>query len=420
MKKGILIISSAVLLLLYFNSCNSGTSPDDSSISKDSATIAAGEASFTQHCSGCHNFRQDGIGPKLGGLTAEVPVDWIQHFIRDPKKIIESGDERAQQLFKKYKVVMPSFADLKDDEMNGIIAFLHTHKMPGQQVAKGNGKELSNPIPEPIGLSNLVVGLELVTQIPPSSDSGKLPLARITKLGLQPNTGNLFILDLRGKLYKLQHNKPMVYMDMAKLKPKFIHEPGLATGFGSFAFHPDFAKNGLLYTTHTETPGSGKADFGYADSIKVTVQWVLTEWKTDNPGAATFSGTSRELFRVNMVTGIHGVQEITFNPLSKPGNEDYGLLYIGVGDGGCVEDGYPFLAHSKEKIWGTILRIDPKGSNSANGQYGIPQIIRLHKTKIPKHLEKFMPMVLETRIVLPGVNQVKCWPAILDKVILNR
>ena len=86
MKKGILIISSAVLLLLYFNSCNSGTSLDDSSISKDSATIAAGEASFTQHCSSCHNFRQDGIGPQLGGLTTEVSADWIQHFIRDPKK----------------------------------------------------------------------------------------------------------------------------------------------------------------------------------------------------------------------------------------------------------------------------------------------------------------------------------------------
>ena len=81
----------------------------------------------------------------------------------------------------------------------------------------------------------------------------------------------------------------------------------------------------------------------------MTLQWVLTEWKTENPGAATFSGTSRELFRVNMVTGIHGVQEITFNPLSKPGDEDYGMLYIGVGDGGSVENGYPFLAHSIEK-----------------------------------------------------------------------
>ena len=48
------------------------------------------------------------------------------------------------------------------------------------------------------------------------------------------------------------------------------------------------------------------------------------------------------------------------------------------------------------------------------------RIIRLLKTKILKHLEKFMPMVLETRIVLHGVNQVKCWPAILGKRILNR
>ena len=72
------------------------------------------------------------------------------------------------------------------------------------------------------------------------------------------------------------------------------------------------------------------------------MQWVLTEWKTENPGAATFSGTSRELFRVNMVSDIHGVQEITFNPLSKPGDEDYGMLYIGVGDGGSVEDRISF------------------------------------------------------------------------------
>jgi glucose/arabinose dehydrogenase len=74
-----------------------------------------------------------------------------------------------------------------------------------------------------------------------------------------------------------------------------------------------------------------------------------------------------------MVTGIHGIQEIAFNPLAAPGTKDYGILYIGVGDGGCVDEGYPSLAHSKEKIWGTVIRIDPSGNNSANGQYGIPK-----------------------------------------------
>src|SRR3546814_7921595 len=37
-----------------------------------------------------------------------------------------------------------------------------------------------------------------------------------------------------------------------------------------------------------------------------------------------------------------------------------------------VQSGFPFLCHSIEKTWGTILRIDPMGKSSANSQYGIP------------------------------------------------
>ncbi|HKO80296.1 MAG TPA: PQQ-dependent sugar dehydrogenase, partial [Chitinophagaceae bacterium] len=54
------------------------------------------------------------------------------------------------------------------------------------------------------------------------------------------------------------------------------------------------------------------------------------------------------------------------------GDKDYGILYIGVGDGGSVENGFDFLVHNIKKIWGTILRINPTARNSANGQYGIP------------------------------------------------
>ncbi|MEO6455254.1 MAG: PQQ-dependent sugar dehydrogenase [Ginsengibacter sp.] len=383
MKNKLLIISAGTLLLFYFNSCNSGTSSDNISISADSSVIAKGKASFNHQCSGCHNFRQGGIGPQLGGLTAEVSVRWIHDFIRNPKQIIESGDERSQKLFAKYKAVMPSFDALKDNEIDEIIAFLNIHKKPDFKMANKYGKEISNPIPDSIALSNMVVGLQMITQIPPSSDSGKLPLARITKLDFQRDNGALFIVDLRGKLYKLQNNKPVVYMDMAQLKPRFINVPGFATGFGSFAFHPEFAKNGLLYTTHAEGPGSGKADFSFADSIKVRLQWVLTEWKTEQPGADVFTGKGRELLRVDMVSNIHGVQEIAFNPTANKSAVDYGLLYIGIGDGGSVENGYPFLAHSREKIWGTIIRIDPMGHNSVNGQYGIPSNNPFAKNQTP-------------------------------------
>src|SRR5438067_271876 len=117
MKKRIFIFSGAVLALVYLSSCNSETSVNNNSIATDSAKVAAGETSFNQNCSGCHNFRQDGIGPQLGGLTTKVSADWIEHFIKNPQQIISSGDKRAQQLFTKYKVVMPSFASLKEDEV---------------------------------------------------------------------------------------------------------------------------------------------------------------------------------------------------------------------------------------------------------------------------------------------------------------
>ncbi|HEV8506643.1 MAG TPA: PQQ-dependent sugar dehydrogenase, partial [Chitinophagaceae bacterium] len=371
MNKQILTIAAASLLILNNSSCNLSTSSDNS-IATDSVSIAAGGKSFNINCSGCHNFRQDAIGPQLTGLTNSVSADWIANFIKDPQQLINAKDAHAVQLHEKYKTTMPSFSWLKEDEIKNIIAFIHSHKENRRQVANENDNSLSNPIPEPIKLSDLVVDLQLVTQVPASSDSGKSPLARITEMKIQPGTNDLFVVDLRGKLYRLRDNKSVVYMDIAKLEPRFINEPGLATGFGSFAFHPDFFRNGLLYTTHTEAAGSIKADFRYPDSIGVAMQWVLTEWKVNDPKAGTFSGTGRELLRVNMPTGIHGVQEVAFNPLSKRGDEDYGLLYMGVGDGGAVENGYQFLAHDKGKIWGTILRIDPAGTNSTNHQYGIP------------------------------------------------
>lgn len=388
MKSGILISLVNILLILCLYSCKRGASSDKNLISSDTAIIAIGKNSFTKNCSGCHGFRQNGIGPRLDGITQDLTVDWIHHFIKDPKQMIESGDERALVMFKKYRTMMPLFSSMKDEEINAIIAFINTHKRKVSKTVVGDSKYLIDPIPDSIRLSDLVVNIKLITQFPASSDSGKLPLTRITKLDHQPKTGSSFVLDLRGKLYKLQTDQPVVYMDMAKLRPKFINVPGLATGFGSFAFHPDFAKNGIIYTTHTEPAGTAKADFDYSDSIKVALQWVVMEWKTDNPNAFPFSGKGRELFRVDMVQGIHGVEEIAFNPFSKPGNKDYGLLYICVGDGGSVEDGFAFLSHSLEKIWGTILRIDPAGRNSTNQQYGIPLDNPFVKDQNPKMLKE--------------------------------
>jgi hypothetical protein len=75
-----------------------------------------------------------------------------------------------------------------------------------------------------------------------------------------------------------------------------------------------------------------------------------------------------------------------------------------VGDGGAVENGYQFLAHDKEKVWGTHSSHRSAGRNSTNGQYGIPKQIRLQKIKM--RLEKFMRMVSGTRIGLHGTGKM--------------
>lgn len=142
---------------------------------------------------------------------------------------------------------------------------------------------------------------------------------------------------------------------------------------GSFAFHPVYLENGLFYTSHTEEPNSLKrSDFRFNDSIPIKLTWIITEWKHDQPQYTRFSGAKREVLRVDMVTQIHGMQEIIFNPNSNKGEADYGKLYVGIGDGGSVESKYLSLTQNKSKIWGSILRIDPGGNNSKNGQYGIP------------------------------------------------
>ncbi len=166
--------------------------------------------------------------------------------------MIESGDTTAKKLIKQYKLVMPSFGNLPDSDINAVIAYINIQKVHERPPVAIDTNDIKNPIPDSITTSGLLVNIDSVTQIPASSDQP--PLARITKLDYQPNTGDIFILDLRGKLYKLQNGEPKVYMDMAALRPKFINQPGLATGFGSFAFHPEFAKNGLaLYNTYGAT-----------------------------------------------------------------------------------------------------------------------------------------------------------------------
>lgn len=356
----------------------------DKPYSTDKQLITRGQGLFQANCSACHNFLQKGIGPNLAGVTAEVTPAWLRAFVRNAPAQIGRGDARAVRLFKEYNQYMPAFSALTDPDLEALLAFVYANqKRPSAGDNDATlGMDIADPIPTKLAKSGLRLHLDDVLTAPATAKAA--PLARINKMQVLPGQPNrIFIEDLRGRLYELVADTLRTVMDMANERPGFIHQPGLATGFGSFAFHPDFYRNGLFYTTHTEKAGAAPADFAYADSIKVTLQWVVTEWKITDPRSAVFSGKGRELFRVNMVSPIHGVQEVAFNPLARPGSPDYGLLYIGVGDGGATENGYAFLCRDKSHVWGSVMRIDPRGSNSRNGHYGIPAINPYAKDKSP-------------------------------------
>jgi glucose/arabinose dehydrogenase len=215
-----------------------------------------------------------------------------------------------------------------------------------------------------------------VVQLPASA--GSPPLARINLLREAPDgSGRLFVNDLRGPLHVIDGGSVSTYFDLSSVfSGSFKDSPGLATGFVSFAFHPEFAQNGLLYTVHTEFLGATPANLEPAVPSAYVHHAVLTEFTAADPSASVFSGTRRELMRVAAVHHFHNLGEIAFHPNAQPGDTDYGLLYIGSGDFGSVATGQPEQLQRLDTPYGAVLRIDPLGGPFLRGgipyDYGIP------------------------------------------------
>ena len=214
--------------------------------------------------------------------------------------------------------------------------------------------------------------------------------------------GRRFANDSRGFLYLIDRkNQPTVWLNVAAAFPLATYTR-LESGFISFAFHPEFAKNGLLYTVHVEQAMGNPAtpNFippGYT-TRDVTFHDVITEWHATNPAAATFDGTRRELLRTAhvVVNLIHPLGAAEFNPTAKPGSEDYGLLYtsgsdFGFSNGGGPNANNPAQTQRLDSVVGAILRIDPRSPSVSKGtkglgDYTIPPTNRFAADNDPKTL----------------------------------
>jgi hypothetical protein len=173
---------------------------------------------------------------------------------------------------------------------------------------------------------------------------------------------------------------PRVFLDVSSrlvtlgLSPTFKYDE---RGLLGLAFHPQFLQNGLFYTFTSEPAGTKTADFSTMSVNNPTgaaanCQSVILEWQVVDPRAGVLTVSSampRELLRIDKPYFNHNGGTLAFG-------QD-GMLYISLGDGGNGNDtGIGHVpggnAQDLSVILGKILRINPQGSNSANGQYGIP------------------------------------------------
>jgi glucose/arabinose dehydrogenase len=189
--------------------------------------------------------------------------------------------------------------------------------------------------------------------------------------------GRLFVSDQDGILWAidLASGDKSVFADLSELLvPLGAFGPGSfdERGFLGVAFHPGYASNGLLYTLTSE-PVAGQADFStMPPGSTPNHQAVVREWQVPNPGAPASvvdPTSSRELLRIDEPQFNHNAGALNF------GHDE--MLYISLGDGGGRDDqgtghGSSGNAQDPSNILGSILRIDALGSNSNNGQYGIP------------------------------------------------
>jgi len=235
----------------------------------------------------------------------------------------------------------------------------------------------NDPFPEPIPAAAGVITVSYVEFASIPDLAGEA--ARMMLLTTEPGTRRMFVNDMRGPLYSVSYDGRTVkqYLDVNAAAWKVgVQSMGNERGFQSFAFHPQFSQAGSrgfgkLYALTDTTNTTPAPDFKPGGGTR-THDTVLLEWTAKNPAADIYDGgPPRELIRFEQPFANHNAGLLAFNPLAAAGAADFGLLYMSFADGGSGGDPLE-LAQNLNSPFGKLLRIDPLGSNSANGKYGIP------------------------------------------------
>ena len=114
------------LCALALFSLTFGVNSYSQELSTDPAVISAGQALFNGNCKSCHRVKQKLVGPALAGVETRVPsLDWIKSWVRNPAKMIASGDAYANKIYTEYnKSQMTAFTNYTDEQILSIISYV--------------------------------------------------------------------------------------------------------------------------------------------------------------------------------------------------------------------------------------------------------------------------------------------------------
>lgn len=96
----------------------------------DSINIENGSRVYESNCAACHSFNRKVVGPSLSGLRSklgESSAPWLQAYLTDSEKLLNTGDKRAVKLRKEYSHLSiggHSDSSYSDTDQKDLIGFL--------------------------------------------------------------------------------------------------------------------------------------------------------------------------------------------------------------------------------------------------------------------------------------------------------
>ena len=120
-----------------------------------------GKALFSSKCASCHNPLKDATGPALKNIDKTFPSkEWGYKWVHNSSALVAAGDKDAVKIFNQFnKVQMTQFADLSNEDIDAILAYVDKFEAP---VAAPVGGEGNGPAPESNGWVYTLITLALV------------------------------------------------------------------------------------------------------------------------------------------------------------------------------------------------------------------------------------------------------------------